>query len=534
MIRLRLCRMVLLLSLAALTAPCAEGFSLLGPFLDQTNRATFPWQGRPYGGRPGGLGYELKGDIGGPMSRQEAYRWTLPTIYYGFDASFLEYFGQPGVAAVEQAMAILNALPPASRMSSNLTEFPLEARAMNLGADALRLLDLKSHTLPLLLEQLGLANPGRFVWGLRDRQVIRIAGQAQTNYVVQNLNYDPVTLATTHLLNGVRYNFSVFDSLGPKGEEWASAVEWYQLDPQLTPYSAVANSIPNPDFGLGSEPNLLNSSSGLFPGMLFTGLTRDDVGGLRHLLRRDNKVWETLPPGVTGAGPNATRFVSTALRGGVEKLTFARLPFDTNTGRFRAVTHRFQDVYYTNNRAVSQTVQRVVTKPDITFSARDLGGIFYDWYEPGNIRFVPSALVERSGTGHWQNNSALNNPIPSGGPGQIAPGAQITFSTLGRYRFGWQWGSFDTSATLPILHAGRPSATDYLSLGTRVATLDGVPTFQWGILGEWQRVYTVASSTNLIHWTPLYSVTNDTLTFTISQPVETPTRFFKVEVETPR
>ena len=41
MIRLRLCRMVLLLSLAALTAPCAEGFSLLGPFLDQTN-TNFP------------------------------------------------------------------------------------------------------------------------------------------------------------------------------------------------------------------------------------------------------------------------------------------------------------------------------------------------------------------------------------------------------------------------------------------------------------------------------------------------------------
>src|SRR5208282_3002698 len=80
-------------------APAAFGFALLGPFapwMEETNDLRQP------------------GDIGGPMDIGSGYRWNVPVVTYGFDQSFLDYFGTNGVAAVEGAIQILNSLPPAS------------------------------------------------------------------------------------------------------------------------------------------------------------------------------------------------------------------------------------------------------------------------------------------------------------------------------------------------------------------------------------------------------------------------------------
>ena len=70
----------------------AAAFALLGPYTDwmyQTN------------------GYHQPDDIGGPMNINEEYRWNVPVVTYGFDKSFLDYFGSNGVAAVESAFQIL-------------------------------------------------------------------------------------------------------------------------------------------------------------------------------------------------------------------------------------------------------------------------------------------------------------------------------------------------------------------------------------------------------------------------------------------
>src|SRR5688572_31332047 len=80
------------------------GFSLLGPYK--------PWMTET-------LAYRQPGDIGGPMTLAESYRWNLPTITYGFDESFLNYFGEEGARAVEDAFAILNELPPMSQIDLN-------------------------------------------------------------------------------------------------------------------------------------------------------------------------------------------------------------------------------------------------------------------------------------------------------------------------------------------------------------------------------------------------------------------------------
>ena len=136
-------------------------FSLLGPYAD--------WMDVP-------KGYRTPGDIGGPMNIGEGYRWNLPVVTYGFDRSFLDYFGSNGVAAVEGAIEILNALPPAS--SIELTNYPLEVWRINYRAQADHLLDLKTATLQLLLEQMGLTDPRRYIFTIRDYRL----GPDGTNY----------------------------------------------------------------------------------------------------------------------------------------------------------------------------------------------------------------------------------------------------------------------------------------------------------------------------------------------------------------
>ena len=66
----------LLGAVLAITAPCARAFSLLGPYASWMDEAKSFRQ-------PGG-------DIGGPMNIDEGYRWNVPVVTYGFDASFLE------------------------------------------------------------------------------------------------------------------------------------------------------------------------------------------------------------------------------------------------------------------------------------------------------------------------------------------------------------------------------------------------------------------------------------------------------------
>lgn len=93
----------------ALLGTRVAAFSLLGPYadwMDYTKSYRQPW------------------DIGGPMNIGEGYRWNIPVVTYGFERSFLDYLGSNGVAAVEEAIAILNRLPPASEI--DLEDHPIE------------------------------------------------------------------------------------------------------------------------------------------------------------------------------------------------------------------------------------------------------------------------------------------------------------------------------------------------------------------------------------------------------------------------
>ncbi len=166
------------------------GFALQGPDsftpagdLSQGLPSTFgdTWQVNTLGydqvylvddGIPGGPVW--LGDIGGPRNIGEGYRRNDPVLYYAYDQNYSQFFSAQGEAAADQAFAIMNNFftnhpNGVDGYSPSLSEFPFNSQHFNLTAQGLYLTDLKSVTLHLLVEQMGLASPERYTWTLADR-----------------------------------------------------------------------------------------------------------------------------------------------------------------------------------------------------------------------------------------------------------------------------------------------------------------------------------------------------------------------------
>jgi len=176
----------------AITATCARAFSLLGPYAS--------WMDEAKSFRQPGL------NIGVPMNFGDAYRWNVPAVTYGFDASFLEYFGSNGVAEVERAIDIFNRLPPASQLDP--TDYPTQVIRVNSQAASQGLIDLKSVTMFLLVEHLGLAEPQRFTFCLRNS--VQMADGFQDSIIQRN--FDPLTLQPSSNLNDTAFVYFVWHS----------------------------------------------------------------------------------------------------------------------------------------------------------------------------------------------------------------------------------------------------------------------------------------------------------------------------------
>jgi hypothetical protein len=396
-----------------------HGFSLLGPLSTPAN---------PY--QTTALGYALPGDIGSPVTIGEEYRWNLPNITYSFDDSFFNYFGQQGVEAVEEALSVINNLGPVSSFSSDLSEFPIEALKANITAGSLGIRDLKSTTLSLVLEILGLADPTRWTWALRNRVVL--ANPARTNYATISRNFDPITYVESPTVNGVLYDYFILDPIPPIN--YADAIEFPR-----DPLAPRLNS-PVTTFGLAA------SEIGVFA----TGLSRDDAGGLRFIYRGNNFHVETLVPGITLAtngvvgnvvSPWVPYFgltniftnvfgttnitatnvlVATALRPGMEAITFVRTDYDSLLSQvFVPITNVFTDIWISNRVAVLQRVQRITVQPDLLFTAEDLG------FFPGSV----APILTRRGV-NFINNDPVNGQSQLAGPGVLSGPARISFSNL--------------------------------------------------------------------------------------------------------
>ncbi|HYG34948.1 MAG TPA: Ig domain-containing protein [Clostridia bacterium] len=263
---LRLFKSYLWLGLLAGGFQAAFGFSLLGPINEPYQVPT--------------IGYNLAGDLGAPKNLGEEYRRNTPVMYYACDANFLDYFGSNGVAAIDSAFAVFNALTNVSSYSGDLMEFPMNTQRKNWRAEALRLVDLKSITMMLMVEQLGLAEPERYTWTLHDRWLLPNTqcpfGEV---YLVVKRNFDPAfgtsldQLKPTSYVNGTLYSYYISEIC--TGPNPLAVTVPFAVDVTADTGTAVASA-----FGSATA----TSPYGLF----FTGLTRDDIGGLRYLLRANN------------------------------------------------------------------------------------------------------------------------------------------------------------------------------------------------------------------------------------------------------
>ena len=251
----------------------ASAFSLGGPLTAES-----AWQ-TPV------IGYQLGGDNNTPRNLGEEYRWNTPVLYYAFDSAFLNYFGSNGVEAVNQAMRIYNSVTNLSSYSKSLTEFPLDARRYNYRAVGLNLLDLKTLALMAMAEQLGLSQPTRWTWTLHDREPGNTC-PATAAYAVTKRNFDPETWEYSSYVNGTLLSYRIIEfCTGPN--PLAEAVE-FVVDP-LSDTPAVADFLP---------------ASGEF----YIDLTRDDVGGLRYMLRTNNM-------NVEAVDTNAVQIATTGTNG---------------------------------------------------------------------------------------------------------------------------------------------------------------------------------------------------------------------------
>ena len=451
-----LCAAVVLTAASGLMA-----FSLLGPGGGE-GIAEKLWQ-LPPANDGWDIGYNLAGDIGAPVQPLEFYRWNIPVITYAYDSEFIRYFGTNGMKAVDGAVRILNELPPMSRMSDDLSEYPLSASQLNHEAAQLGLMDLKSVALTLLVEHMGLSDPIRWNFAIRHREVI--PGTDFGVYDIIKFNYDPATLRPSSYVNGNLWTY-VIDEF--------PAIQF-----------SDAREVRPP--GLENEPvNIPVASlfsSLVFSGFFHTGLTRDDVGGLRYLYRPRNVVTETLLAGTLPGGNGTwipfigtnflgsnvvitniigTNNIATAgLRGGIDNIRFQKVFFDSLIGQgFTAITNQYEDfVTVTNSRVVSQVVRRPILEPDIVFTVED----------------ITPTIAGRTTTASWINNDLINGISPIGGPGVIAPPVVITFNqqqprlinvtpffatepsitdTNARLfgLFSPTWASFDGSTNPPIIY----------------------------------------------------------------------------------
>jgi hypothetical protein len=483
-----------------LSALNARAFSLLGPYelwMEETNGLRQP--GSIY--LPSYYPASLEpADIGGPMCISNEYRWNVPVVTYGFDKSFLDYFGTNGVAAVEGAIQILNTLPPVSQIA--LSNFPLDSQQVNYTAQAQNLLDLKSTTLSLLLEQMGLAQPTRHVFVLKQWTSALIPPDSNgyssalywedwaiPDFIVQR-NFDPQTFNASPYVNDTLYTADiVFESNGQ------NYMETFPVDPLAPSYPAVADE---------------NWVSGGF----YTGLTYDDVGGLCYLLSTNNVNCEALLPGVFGVGTNANSFVNGAWRPGVDKITFVPQSVDSLTGAFLPMTNQFADTYITNGILMQQQLARVISQPDFLFSAKDFKEI------------TSSPDVSRTGTTNWINNAALNGNPTGAGPGVIQPPITIAFNIAGRqfwhdgsmpdesvYDETFLWGTFDGSANAPVVYPVPSTGTNQmtfrmlLQMGSYSSGIQR--NFEWPLDSSAGSLYNFQTSTNLSNWVTLFVVTNN-------------------------
>lgn len=478
---------LLLVTLIVGSAGKALAFSLLGPFATYQT-ATLNYDS-PF------TSIQEEGDLGGPMNLGEEYRWGSPVLVYGFDSSFVEYFGPQGVAAVEAAVKILNDLPSTSAMSAELNEFPLKASRYNYTAQQLRLRDIKSIMLSTLLQAMGLACPERYAWTIYQQVPIEGTTPQQYIYSIIQRNFDPVSFRPSPYVNNTLYTYQIL-KVSSAPDTWDCqelAVDVANPNVSVIATAGLQTGVVDPRIiqQVYGNSDLVQSGFGLF----YTGLTRDDVGAIRYMYRPQNVNWQSAPTGTVGSGsgstvspwswagfsvsiPNAnspwyyggiaqtnagfgigsTNFVAVGGRQGPGKIGFVRVDTDPLLGQYlNPVTINYPEIVISTNGApVGQVASRTISQPDILFSAADIGAAA-NTAQP-YVYSVTGTTYDRA------INPGAGTASTADGPGIQQPGIQVVLNKVGPWLLnirdtdqvaaikGFVWGSFDGTTNAPIVY----------------------------------------------------------------------------------
>jgi hypothetical protein len=276
-----------LVGLGLAVAPLsASAFSLIGP-AEAWQTSELGYQKFTFMNLPASGWVIFESDFAWhPHNFGEGFRWNNPVLYYSFDESFLNYFGADGVAAVDAAVAVFNNLTNMSAYSADLHEVPLEESRINYTASALHLFDLKSTVMELLIERLGLADPERWAWTIRARVLPPGLNCPQYDFSVVQRNFDALTAVPSRYVNGNLFTYEIEQGCTPN---FGEAVE-FMVDANGTTFSPLAT------------PKLMLPDANFY-GWFHTGLTRDDIAGLRYLYATNVMNYE-------GAGTNTVTFVT--------------------------------------------------------------------------------------------------------------------------------------------------------------------------------------------------------------------------------
>lgn len=493
-----------------------RAFSLIGP------NAPAGWaQGAYYSSQPTVTQAFLNhvDPFGWPVPVKEFYRWNWPELTYAFDSTFVRYFGHNGMQAIHNAFEVLNDyFEPQDKSYSGVSSLDLVKEydqhfstwKFNPSANVDNVYDMETMVLGLLVNHLGLGNPHRHCYTIRDIiNYTAAAAGATGNFHVAIRNYDPFTYHPTSFINGVNYSYFIYSDPAyngalPQLPTVFDAVEYAVSSDHE--YGAVAGIRDVINFGGLPWPSIAPTVFRT-PGVYFAPedalnkpaplnvtaqvrskprhtLTFDDAGGLRYLYRTNNIVWETYdgaitmieaanmnpqptataqvpaPPnspfvspsprtitGMVASGfnpvqpggqfrPQPNAMVVAALRGGIDKIKFNYLAYDSLLGQnYQTNISVWRDVFIQNALPTdvtpanppyfSQILARTSTVPDIVFIASDLG-------VAANI--LPVIQIPAPGN-DWDDTMIVNNSQSGAtanllGPGVIEPPANSI-----RYQF---------------------------------------------------------------------------------------------------
>jgi len=452
--------------------------------------------------------------MGWPVPIKEFYRWNWPELTYAFDSTFVRFFGHNGMQAIHNVFEVLNDYyEPQDNSYNGVSSMDLireydqhfSTWKFNPSANVNNIYDMETMVLGLLVNHLGLGNPHRHCFTIRDIINYTAAAAAATgNFNVAIRNYDPFTYHPSTIINGVNYSYFITSNPSYNGAANQFPTTFDAVEYSISSdheYSAVAGIRDVINFG-GLPWPMVAPTVFRTPGVYFSPdnaldkpappnvtrqvrshprhtLTFDDAGGLRYLYRTNNIVWENLDAtvtlvqaanmnpqptvGNTAAPPNspfstpsprtivgmvAQNFtpvqpggqfrpqpnviVRGALRGGIDKIKFNYLAYDSLLGTaYQTNISVWQDVFVQNALPTditpasppyfSQLVARTTTRPDIVFIADDLG-------VAGNV--LPVIQIPSTGT-DWDTTMIANNTQQGVagvmlGPGVILPPANAS------------------------------------------------------------------------------------------------------------